>query len=85
MDIVLVLQEFKKTMPNSLLEAAPLHSHIGISSKKFRSHYASSLDFSRATNSDSIVSLVITVCLEDFLDTSLHPKIKTYPLVPLVS
>ncbi|KAG6485172.1 hypothetical protein ZIOFF_053702 [Zingiber officinale] len=40
--------------------------HLGISSKNCRSHSASSPYLSRATNSDSIVDLVITVCLEDF-------------------
>ncbi|KAG6481322.1 hypothetical protein ZIOFF_057919 [Zingiber officinale] len=40
--------------------------HLGISSKNCRSHSASSVHLSRGTNSDSIVDLVITVCLEDF-------------------
>ena len=58
--------------------------HSRISSKKFHSHSVSSPDLSRATNSDSMVDLVIIVCLGDFHGIT-HPlKVKTYPLVPLV-
>ena len=41
-------------------------SHIKISSKKLRNHYASFAGFSKAMNSDSIVDLANKVCLEDF-------------------
>ena len=46
--------------------------HLGISSRKWRSHLASSLHLSRAINSDSIVDLEIIVCFEDFHETA-HP------------
>ena len=59
--------------------------HIGISSRKFRSHYASSPVLSNAMNSDSIVDLAMQVCLEDFQETTAPPKVNTYPLVDLVS
>ncbi|CAL2252328.1 unnamed protein product [Prunus armeniaca] len=42
--------------------------HIGISSKKFLSHSASSPALSKAMNSDSIVDRAMHVCLEDFQD-----------------
>ena len=56
-------------------------SHIGISSKKFLSHSASSAAFSKAMNSDSMVDLANTVCLVDFHDIAAPPSVKTYPLV----
>ena len=43
---------------------------LGISSRKFRSYSASSAHLSNAMNSDSIVNLAITVCLEDFHDVT---------------
>ena len=55
--------------------------HFGISSKNCRNHSASSPHLSKATNSDSIVDLVMTVCLEDFHDTAEPPSVNTYPLV----
>ena len=57
----------------------------GISSKKFRSHSASSPVLSRATNSDSIIDLIIIFYLEDFQDTAPPFKVKKYSLVPFVS
>ena len=58
---------------------------LGISSKKFLGHSASSPALSKAINSDSIVNLTIQVCLEDFQDTATPPSVKTYPLVDLKS
>ena len=40
--------------------------HIGIFSKRLRSHYASSVALSKAMISDSVVYLANKVCLEDF-------------------
>ena len=57
----------------------------GISSKKFRSHSASSPALSKAMNSDSIVERAIHVCLDDFQDIAPPPIVKTYPLVDFVS
>ncbi|CAL8148196.1 unnamed protein product [Prunus armeniaca] len=59
--------------------------HIGISSKKFLSHSASSPALSKAMNSDSIVDRAMHVCLEDFQDTAAPHNVNTYPLVDLVS
>lgn len=59
--------------------------HFGISSKNCLSHYASSPHLSKATNSDSMVDLVITVCLEDFQDTAAPAIVNTYPLVDFES
>ncbi|CAL5433238.1 unnamed protein product [Camellia sinensis] len=59
--------------------------HIGISSRKWRSHSASSPALSKAMNSDSIVDLAMQVCLEDFQDTAAPPRVKTYPLVDFKS
>ena len=56
-------------------------SHIGISSKKFLSHSASSAALSKAMNSDSMVDLANTVCLVDFHDIAAPPSVKTYRLV----
>ncbi|EXB38051.1 putative ubiquitin conjugation factor E4 [Morus notabilis] len=50
----------------------------GMSSKKCLSHSASSPHLSNATNSASIVDLVITVCLEDFHEITAPPKMLTY-------
>ena len=55
------------------------------SSKRFRSHSASSAAFSKAINSDSIVDRAIHICLEDFHDTAPPSKVNTYPLVDFVS
>ena len=52
--------------------------HLGISSKKWRNHLASSPHMSStAINSDSIVDLEITVCFEDFRETAPSPNINT--------
>ena len=59
--------------------------HIGISSKKFRIHYASSPALPKAINSYSIVDLAMQVCFEDFQDTAALPSVNTYPLVDLES
>ena len=59
--------------------------HIGISSRKFRSHSASSPVLSNAKNSDSIVDLAMQVYLEDFQETVAPPKVNTYPFMDLVS
>ena len=59
--------------------------HIGMSSKKLRSHSASSPVLSNAINSDSIVDLAMHVCLEDFQETAALSKVKTYPLVDFES
>ena len=57
---------------------------LGISSKIFQSHLASSPTLSKAINSDSIVDLAIQVCLDDFQDTAAPPSVNTYPLVDFV-
>ena len=59
--------------------------HIGISSRKWQSHFASSLVLSKAMNFDSIVDLAMQVCLEDFQDTAAPPRVKTYPLMDFES
>ncbi|KAL2534468.1 Uncharacterized protein Adt_07819 [Abeliophyllum distichum] len=59
--------------------------YLGISSKKLRSHSASSPHLSKAINSDSMVDLAITVCLEDFHDIAAPPKVNTNPLVDFES
>ena len=51
--------------------------HLGMSSRKWRSHSASSSHLSSAINSDSIVDLAITVCFEDFHDTIAIPNVNT--------
>ena len=55
--------------------------HNGISSKNYRSHYASSPTLSKAINSDSIVDRAIHVCLKDFQDIAAPLRVNTYPLV----
>ena len=55
--------------------------HIGISLRKWRSHCASSPALSKDINFDSILDLVMQVCMEDFQDTTAPPRVKTYPLV----
>ena len=53
-------------------------SHLGISYRKWRSHSASSPHLSRAINSYSIVDLAITVCFEDFHETTAaSPNVNT--------
>ena len=51
--------------------------HIGISSKKWRSHSASYLHLFSAINSYSIVHLAITICFEDFHETAAPPNVNT--------
>ena len=55
--------------------------HNGISSKNYRSHSASSPALSKAMNSDSVVERAIHVCLKDFQDIAVPPRVNTYPLV----
>ena len=43
--------------------------YLGISSRKWRSHSASSSHLYRAINSDSVVDMTIIVCFEDFHET----------------
>lgn len=57
--------------------------HLGMSSKRFFNHYASSIALSRTLNSNSIVERGIHVCLVDFQETSSLPNVKTCPLVDL--
>ena len=59
--------------------------HIGISSRKWRSHSAFSPTLSKAMNFDSIVDLAMQVCLEDFQDIAAPPRVKIYPLVDFES
>ena len=53
----------------------------GISSRNCRSHSASSPSLFKAINSDSIVEWAMQVCLEDFQDTTVPPRVKMYQLV----
>ena len=55
--------------------------HNDISFKNYRSHFASSPALSKAINSDSIMERAMHVCLEDFQDTDVPPRVKIYPLV----
>ena len=41
-------------------------AHLGMPSRKWRSHFVSSPHLSNVINLDSIVDLEITVCFEDF-------------------
>ena len=59
--------------------------HIRMSSKKWRTHYAYSPALSKAMNSDSIVDRAIHVCFVDFQETTVPPRVKTYPLVDFES
>ena len=59
--------------------------HIGMSSRKFQNHSASSLALSKAMNFDSMVDRAIHVFLEDFHDIYAPPKVNIYPLVDLDS
>ena len=49
--------------------------HLGISSRKWHSHLASSPHLSRVINSNSIVDLVVTICFEDFYETVAPPNV----------
>ena len=51
--------------------------HLGISSRKWHSHLASYPHLSSAINSYSIVHLAITVCFEDFHETTAPPNVNT--------
>ena len=51
--------------------------NLGISSRKWRSHSASSLHLSSAINLDSIVDLAITICFDDFHETIATPNVNT--------
>ena len=59
--------------------------HIGMSSRKFRSHSASSPALSKAMTSNSMVDRAIHVCLEDLHDIVALPKVNIYQLVDLDS
>ena len=58
--------------------------HNGISFKNYRNHYSSSLTLSKTMNSDSIMERAIHVCLEDFQDTVVPPRVNMYSLVDLI-
>jgi len=55
--------------------------HRGISFKNYQWYSTSSPALSKAINSDFIVERVIHVCLKDFQDTNVPPRVNTYPLV----
>ena len=55
--------------------------HNGISFKNCRSYYVFSVALSKTINSDSIVERAMQVCLEDFQDTTVSPRVNMYPLV----
>ena len=57
----------------------------GISAKRFLSHSASELAFSKVINSASIVDRVMQVCWADFQEIALPPRIKTFQLVDFIS
>ena len=59
--------------------------HKGIFAKRFLSHSILELVFYKAINSTSIVDRVMQVCLPDFQETTLPPRMKTYPLVDFIS
>ena len=59
--------------------------HKGIYAKRFLSHSASKLFFSKVINSTSIIDQVMQVCLAKFQETILLPRMKTYPLVDFIS
>ena len=59
--------------------------HLGISSKNWHSHSASSVTLSRAMNSDFIVECAMHVYFEDFQDIVAPLSIKTYPLMDFES
>jgi len=55
--------------------------HSGIFFKNYQSHSASFSALSKVINSDSIVEWAMQVCLEDFQDTAVPPRVNMYPLV----
>ena len=59
--------------------------HKGISAKRFLSHSASELAFSKVINSASIVDRVMQVCWADFQEIALPPRMKTFQLVDFIS
>ena len=59
--------------------------HKGISAKRFLRHSTLELVFSKAINSTFIVDQVMQVCLADFQETALPPRMKAYPLVDFIS
>ena len=59
--------------------------HKGISTKRFLSHSASKLTFSKAISSTSIVDRVMQVCLANFQETTPPPRVKIYPLVDFIT
>lgn len=60
-------------------------SNKGISIKRLQSHSTSTHVKSKAINSNFIVDRDIIVCLAGFQATTPPPKVKTRPLVTLVS
>ena len=59
--------------------------HKEISAKRFLNHSTSKLTFSKTINSVSIANRVMQVCLVDFPEIALPPRMKTYPLVDFIS
>ena len=59
--------------------------HKGIFDNRFLSHSTLELAFSKAINSASIVDRVMQVCLDDFQEIALPPRVKMYPLVDFIS
>ena len=57
----------------------------GILINKLLNHSASDPAFFKATNSDSMVDLVMQVCLDDFQETASPASVNTYPLVGFTS
>ena len=57
----------------------------GISINKLLCHSTSDPAFSKATNSTSMVDLIMQVCLDDFQETALPTSVNTYPLVGFTS
>ena len=51
--------------------------HLGISSRTWHSYLASSLHFSSAINSDSIVDTAIIICIKDFHEIVALPNVNT--------
>ena len=51
--------------------------HLGISSKKWCNHSASSPHLSSAINLDSIVDVAIIICFKDFHETATPPNVNT--------
>ena len=56
-----------------------------MSSRRFQSHSASFPALSKAMNSDSMVDHAIHICLEEFHDIVVPPKVNIYPLIDLDS